>query len=208
MLTLDSFITSDHHFGHASIAHFEPMRQQLLGEDWEKGLIARHNSVVSPTDTVLFLGDFSFLDPLRYSPLLNGHKLLILGNHDRKGLQPYRDFAYVQNGITVNFDGHIFTQPSDDLLLSAYIQTMDGQRLGFCHYTPGYHDIYDDQRESAMALHNRKMHIDEIFTYFGVTTVLHGHLHSRPQLSPGKYRYINCCLEHHNMMPQRLGDLL
>lgn len=51
-----------------------------------EALIANHNSVVSPDDTVYFVGDFAMgkiSESLPYAERFNGHKILILGNHDR-----------------------------------------------------------------------------------------------------------------------------
>ena len=206
-ITRDTWITSDHHFGHENIIKFEPVRKEILGEDWERPLINLHNALVKPSDHVLFLGDFSFRDPLSYSSRLNGRKELILGNHDRKGFQPYKDFEHVYKGVTVDWNGRLFTHRTDDELLSALIQEVDGVMCGFCHYTPGYHDQYDDQRESAKVIKERKEILDELFESFGVEVVFHGHLHSKLAVSP-RYDYRNVCLEHHGMQPVRVGDLL
>jgi calcineurin-like phosphoesterase family protein len=48
-------------------------------------LIANHNAIVKPQDTVIHLGDFSLnlkTVPL-VAPRLNGKKILVIGNHDR-----------------------------------------------------------------------------------------------------------------------------
>lgn len=63
-------------------------------------LIAYWNSVVSNEDTVWFLGDFCFggnENLKKYLGQLNGHKMLIRGNHDKKTDSAYREagFEYV-----------------------------------------------------------------------------------------------------------------
>lgn len=55
-------------------------------------LIGAWNSAVTPRDTVYFLGDFAFKrkggEPIdRVFEMLNGHKHLILGNHDEKNAE-------------------------------------------------------------------------------------------------------------------------
>lgn len=207
-ITENTWISSDHHFGHKNITEFEPRRLDTpYGQNWEGYVIKQHNSVVGEHDSVLFLGDFSFLDPLKYSQRLNGRKSLILGNHDRKGLQPYKDFVHVQRGISVDWNGKELKYVSDDALLSGIIQDIGGVVCGFCHYTPGYSDEYDDQRSSGIMIKHRKKVLDEFFDSMGVEVVFHGHLHSKLAIG-NKYKYINCCLEHHNLIPVKVGELL
>lgn len=91
----NTFIASDHHFYHRNIIKFEQLRRkfgtfengQLLVADTEtmnQAIIDAHNAVVGAGDTTYFLGDFSW-KPQKTNYLLNqlnGHKILILGNHD------------------------------------------------------------------------------------------------------------------------------
>lgn len=79
------FILSDTHFRHKNILKYEPLRG-IWGtfasvEDHDAELSRRWNSVVTPQDTVLHLGDVSMG---KYDVHhLNGQKILIKGNHDR-----------------------------------------------------------------------------------------------------------------------------
>lgn len=82
------FFTSDTHFGHRNVLLFNPNRT-VFGPDIEQmnqGLIDRWNSVVSNSDFVYHLGDFSMgapkvlVDALR---CLQGHIIIVRGNHDR-----------------------------------------------------------------------------------------------------------------------------
>lgn len=82
----DVWFTSDTHFGHANILKYEPTRL-VLGDTVEKmneGLVERWNSVVKPQDKVYHLGDVGFSKGLDVHLLrrLNGHKRLVMGNHD------------------------------------------------------------------------------------------------------------------------------
>ncbi len=209
MLTInkDLWLSADQHFGHTRIHEFEPMRRdQAIAQGFdncEELIIANHNAVVKPNDSVLFLGDFAFKNPLVYSKNLNGNKHLILGNHDRKGTQPYADFASVYRGVHVMTPmGMPFVHTNEDDLLSALIVPYEGKVLGFCHYAVGYDEEYDNNRVLILW---RKEIIAKIFAHFGVTTVIHGHLHSKDS---GLENYHNVCLERHNLTPVRLGDLL
>ncbi len=80
---MTTWFTSDHHFGHRNIIDYcnrpfdsvEQMNEELV-QSW--------NNIVSSSDTVYYLGDFSLKRSAMeaYAPRLNGHKILIAGNHD------------------------------------------------------------------------------------------------------------------------------
>lgn len=76
------YYTSDHHLLHPNIltyCHRPWPDVQQMGE----ALIARHNEIVGPQDTVWMLGDFSLsLAALSYVRRFHGRKRLIPGNHD------------------------------------------------------------------------------------------------------------------------------
>ena len=88
------FISSDHHFSHSNIAKFCPWsRGEFVKDDktdldsMHQAIIDRHNALVSEDDLVYLLGDFSFGKPaasMDFMMHLNGKKILIHGNHDRK----------------------------------------------------------------------------------------------------------------------------
>lgn len=85
---MTTFLTSDLHFGHRNILHIGKGRPFKTIEEHDQVLIDNWNSVVASGDLVYVLGDFSIetsIDKIR-EPLrkLNGQKILILGNHDRK----------------------------------------------------------------------------------------------------------------------------
>lgn len=82
-----TFFTSDTHFFHRNIIEF-CKRPYGSVEQMNEALISNWNLVVQPTDTVWFLGDFSFgriEETEEILRRLNGRKHLITGNHDRKG---------------------------------------------------------------------------------------------------------------------------
>lgn len=82
------YFTSDCHFGHTNIIKYEQrdMKMNISGTmEHDQKLISNWNSIVKPKDLVIILGDFSFHKPeITMSILrqLNGHKVLIEGNHD------------------------------------------------------------------------------------------------------------------------------
>ena len=79
------FVIADLHFSHENIIKYEnrPFRS---AEHMNIELINNWNSVVSKRDKVFVLGDVSFADKETTKGIvsqLHGHKILILGNHDR-----------------------------------------------------------------------------------------------------------------------------
>lgn len=82
-----TFVTSDTHFGHTNIIKF-CQRPFKSVEVMNEAMIERWNKVISPEDTVYFLGDFA-MGPmatddfiLKTLKALNGKKSVIIGNHD------------------------------------------------------------------------------------------------------------------------------
>lgn len=81
-----NLFTSDTHFGHARILQY-CKRPWTTVEEMNEGLIERWNEVVRPTDHIYHLGDFGMGSPKHWQKIverLNGYKILILGNHDRR----------------------------------------------------------------------------------------------------------------------------
>lgn len=81
------FVTSDEHFYHQNILNYTRKEFSSL-EDMHNHIINRFNSKITSDDIVIFLGDFSFKTPEIRNLLarLNGHKYMILGNHDSPDL--------------------------------------------------------------------------------------------------------------------------
>lgn len=83
------FFTSDSHFDHANFLKFKddnlhPIRDFPSVEAMNELMIERWNSVVTPQDKIYHLGDVTFRvkDFHKIVSRLNGHKRLVLGNHD------------------------------------------------------------------------------------------------------------------------------
>ena len=78
------FFTSDSHFNHENIIRFckRPFKDT---KEMDEALINNWNNVVGQDDTVFHLGDFAFGGSELWNGVLNqlnGHKILIVGNHD------------------------------------------------------------------------------------------------------------------------------
>jgi calcineurin-like phosphoesterase family protein len=79
------FFTSDSHFGHTNIIKYCNRPFKDAGE-MDRHIVRVWNETVKPEDTVYHLGDVAFTSPEWCRHIvenLNGHKILVLGNHDR-----------------------------------------------------------------------------------------------------------------------------
>lgn len=85
------FVISDTHLNHANILNFtrpDGSKVRTFSDvyDMNETMIERWNAVVRPQDKVYHLGDVYFGNEEEASVLLrrlNGHKRLVVGNHDR-----------------------------------------------------------------------------------------------------------------------------
>ena len=112
---MKKWITSDLHFGHANIMKFCPVTRAGFTDvsDMREKMIAEWNKDVKPEDETFILGDFAFLpakDAVEILRRLNGSKILIEGNHDRKLLNDpaFRaEFKEIHQYLRYNHDGQI-----------------------------------------------------------------------------------------------------
>lgn len=107
------FFTADTHFGHKKIIEYEK-RPFLTLDSMTDTLIKNWNHVVSNTDTIYVLGDFSFYNKEKTKDIvqrLNGRKVLILGNHDKgHSLAWWYDAGFnevYKHPILLNYEGFI-----------------------------------------------------------------------------------------------------
>lgn len=77
-----------------------------------EAMIKEWNDIVEPIDTVYILGDVAFMSGYDASLVmmrLNGRKILVEGNHDRKTLMDVNfrnQFAEVHKYLDINYGGH------------------------------------------------------------------------------------------------------
>lgn len=84
-----NYYISDLHLGHYNIIKL-CHRPFISLEEMNETIIKNWNEIITPNDTVYIVGDFAYKDAglgLRLCQRLNGHKILIEGNHDWKNLQ-------------------------------------------------------------------------------------------------------------------------
>ena len=98
---MDYYI-SDTHFGHANIIWLCNRPFDSI-EEMDKVLIANWNARVGRDDHVWHLGDFSYrnsVSAINYLAQLNGHKHLIIGNHDHKSVLKQVDLSQWFESVT------------------------------------------------------------------------------------------------------------
>lgn len=105
---MEWWFTSDQHFDHVNIIEY-CNRPFADVEEMNQALIDNWNSVVSPADTVVVLGDVGlFSDPelVRYKFLrhLKGNKIFVKGNHDHwlRGAEKRYMYIHKCNGIMIH----------------------------------------------------------------------------------------------------------
>jgi len=209
IINRDTYVISDHHFGHGKVEDFEPCRIKARKSDsvdtFEDMLIKRHNAVVRPEDNVLFLGDFAFNSPSNWASKLNGRKHLILGNHDRPAHQAYiQDFENVFHGVHLNINDMDFVSKFEDELTSAVIVNIDDYEIMFCHYPVLAVDEYATNPKTIQRLKN----LEYVSNSFFIDFYFHGHLHSNKVDATEPIRYINTSCEVLDFTPRKIGELL
>lgn len=104
---IDAHITSDHHMFHNNIIKYCNRPFTTVDEMHQFG-IKEWNSVVDPDAIVVHLGDYicggTKEQITEITQQLNGTKILILGNHDRKSRQWFLDCGFtrvIKNRLTL-----------------------------------------------------------------------------------------------------------
>lgn len=91
------FFISDLHLGHAKVIEYDNRPYNSV-EEMDEDLIKRWNSVVKKDDIVWFLGDLALTTNKEYLQdkisRLNGHKRMVMGNHDKRKARFYLDAGF------------------------------------------------------------------------------------------------------------------
>ena len=153
---MQRFFISDTHFGHKNIIDYEnrPFRDC---DHMQVELIKRWSEAVGKRDMVYFLGDLSFLSLEKTAhivAMLNGRKLMVIGNHDAKSPEAYRqmgfefvskypiivdDFficshapVYVNDNMPyVNIHGHLHSKKLDGQYFNVSVENIDYRPILF-----------------------------------------------------------------------------
>ena len=110
---MTTWITSDTHWGHKNIMKFCPESRARFRDDvayMNEAMVQEWNDLIGVDDTVYILGDVAFLPAEKAVATvrrLNGKKILVEGNHDRKLLQDqdFRDcFEQIHKYLDAQFN--------------------------------------------------------------------------------------------------------
>lgn len=107
------FFTADTHFGHKNIIKYcnRPFKDTI---EMQSEIIRIWNETVAPIDTVIHLGDFSFLKPeisREISNELNGHIILVRGNHDSDKIIDACGFSDIVDFLELKVQDNSIHQP-------------------------------------------------------------------------------------------------
>lgn len=121
---MDTYFTSDTHFGHEKIIEYcqRPFRSLY---QMDEVMVERWNETVQPGDLVYHLGDFAFGSVEKvenYRNRLNGRIILIQGNHDRIGKETLRRiFDEVHKTLIITTDhGKVYMSHSPADLMESF----------------------------------------------------------------------------------------
>jgi calcineurin-like phosphoesterase family protein len=96
------WLIADTHFGHTKLC--ENWQRPL---DYEERIIKNWNNQVKYDDVVIILGDISWSGNLDVFQKLKGRKILVRGNHDKKGIDAYLNhFDFACDRIAMRYMGH------------------------------------------------------------------------------------------------------
>lgn len=163
------FFGSDFHFGHVAALDFAK-RPFSSVEEMDKKLIENWNSVVGPNDYMFVLGDFCLKGTQYWDKILdqlNGHKFLIIGNHDLKNLKDgsmvkfdwvgFQAYLYIE-------DRPVYLNHFPFLCYGGTYRDLDKvpwQLFGHVHSRPEY---YNSDEEYQKTLKNDKRRLKYLFS--------------------------------------------
>lgn len=147
------YFTSDTHFFHGNIITYcnRPFHNY---HEMNATLIENWNKTVQPEDFVYHLGDFGFRKPednVQIVNSLNGKKILIIGNHDKKALKLYhQEGCFEEIHQTLNL-----SLSSEKIVLFHYpIHEWEGMFHGAWHFHGHNHATSIDLDRAAKKCFN------------------------------------------------------
>lgn len=210
----NTFFASDQHLSHFRINRFcnrgfDTLRIDEDGhpipdiDAMNADIVAKHNSVVSSSDTVIFVGDVCMgrtgnagdpQDPkegsLDFISQMNGRKIMILGNHDKA--------AFFVNKSVNRRDRMIamFKRAGFDEVFDHVTANFNGKRFVINHF-PYEGDHMEEDRYSS------------IRPEFNGTPIVHGHVHDLWKVKRFKgVAQVNVGIDSHGGFPQRIQEVV
>jgi len=167
------FFTSDLHFSHKNVIEY-CNRPWLDTYQMNESIVEYWNKTVSTNDSIYILGDFS-LNPGtvdKYLPRLNGHKILIIGNHDT----PFKNW---KNGVYYASHAHNrYTKAGFKEITPIKYLTLFKPNKYF-----GWLGVGKKYNVTLSHFPYRHNHMDERYMSYRLIDnggwLLHGHLHAK-----------------------------
>ena len=209
MITLDTFIISDTHFGDKAALRKYPVRSIAMRDTnfktFDDFSMARWNEVVGAGDYVLHLGDL-FSGSSEILSKLNGKKTLILGNNDIdkcENLDKWKVIKKIKFKLNDKKElkkemkkrwGERLANP----YANALIVEINNMRIMFSHFPVGERKKNDKYAKARDI-------IDDAYSLAGCEINIHGHIHTRASVQNFCY---NASTEKQNFYPRKLRDIL
>lgn len=148
---MPTYFISDTHFGHSNILKFERTEFETI-EEHDRFVIKTINATVKPTDTLIHLGDVGNLERVRE---LNGYKILIMGNHDKRGVKEYLGYFAQVHENPYYFNKNVFLShephPVPEGVLNVHGHLHGAELNSRNHFNIGAWNIgYKPVREDAL----------------------------------------------------------
>lgn len=179
-----------------------PHRPWKTVDDMSHGLIDNYNDTVGSNDTCIFLGDIVMgkkqENVPRYLPMLNGTKILVVGNHDflPSELRPDKlkqmEDLYLANGISQIIYGVCS--------LAMLTNDISHTNINLCHFPTVTIPDHPDQYEQRY----RELHPVLKDGHY----LLHGHTHSRQHITAPGIIHVGVDAEAWNYRPVSLDTIL
>ena len=156
-------------------------QKQVILDYHNEMLIYNWNYKVDVNDTIYFLGDFAFKNKTKAELIgrrLNGHKIIILGNHDDR---------------KHNSDGSVIYNST----LESHFKACGFERVEFNpivlkgHFLLSHEPLFENLSGSNS--------IGDLFN-------IYGHVHSNPLYSTKTRNSFCCCLDRHSYEPVELEE--
>lgn len=216
----ETFLIADTHFGHENISKHEPIRKYSAFNNGFKNvddlMIYNWNKTISDGDTVFHLGDFAFKHKniAELSNLLNGNKILLVGNHDKqKDINILEENGWkIIDSIVIDIDSskkvmfimqklnRIFQiDKNKNPLACCYIKDIGNSRVMFTHFPLFNDNPYDGKYNNITKI------FEYIYNELDCDINIHGHTHSK---GAKKSFCKSVCVELIDFKPIRLNDVL
>lgn len=170
--------------------------------------------------TLLHLGDFAFRGVKEYSERLKCKKILLLGNHDKKPADYFRDAGWdcvVDTSVIGTNTNELITHPYKEhkfvgnyngkLSETAYASVSITKQVGetvccFSHYPIFDNNPYDTKFVGI------KEDIRDIYDEYNAHCNIHGHIHDSAYNPIDDKISINCSVEGIDFKPKKLKEIL